>query len=392
MSQVLQKNLKALSALIFSVFALVIIATLPSKAGLKINIGMSKGDVVRILSSKGYSQIKVYDTGFKTGKAYACRNGLKYNIKVDKKGRIKGEAKIGSCRNQVNQEQVRRNLQANGFSRIVIDEQNSNYIALACKGRQRIRLIISQQGELLKRRSIGNCRNSLAPNDVRQVLRDKGYNRIEFIDRQLPRYVAEACFEGRKLELLINQFGEVEKQRRLGRCNPPINANNLVNVMREKGYDRVSIISQNPPRYQLEACAENVRFNVTLNQYGKITERSRVGECNTNVDQKQIVQLLRQEGFTRINIKQRQNGNFRVSACLDGYEKRIKLNRYGELLEEVDGQQCASRSVREVSDNLNGRGFKKAAFYAEACRNGNKIKITLNQYGDDIGRERIGRC
>ena len=372
--------------------AILMFTAAPANANFSLNIGMSKGDVARILVSKGYSQIKVYDTGFKTGKAYACKDGVKYNVKVDHKGRIKGASEIGNCRNTVNEQQVRRNLEANGFTRIVIDEQNSNFIAIGCKGSQRTRLIISQQGQLLQRRNIGQCQDVLAPSDVRQVLRDQGYDRISFTDRQLPRYVAEACLKNRKMELVINRFGKIAQEKRIGRCDPPIDPKNLVNVIRDKGYNRVSVINGEPPRYQVEACTQNVRFEVTLNRFGIITERNRIGQCKAAVDKKQITQLLRDEGFTRININQRQNGNYRIFACYQGYEKRINLSQYGELLEEIDGNACEVRSIKDVRQSLRESGFKSTRFYAEGCRNGNKVRITLNQFGDRIGRERIGTC
>ena len=162
--------------------------------------------------------------------------------------------------------------------------------------------------------------------------------------------------------------------------------------MREKGYDRVFVINENPPRYQVEACSDSTRYEVTLNKYGSITDRQRIGDCNPIVDKQQIAQLLRQEGFTRVNIQQRQNGNFKITACFEGYQKLINLNRYGELLEEVDGKRCTSRSITEITKSLTGRGFKRAKFYAEACRKGRRVRIELDKYGDQIGRERIGNC
>lgn len=378
--------------LVLSLFAFTAMDASKAHAGLNIQIGISKGDIIRILQKNGYSQIQVHDRGFKTGKAYACKDGIKYDVKVDIKGRIKGTVKIGNCRNQVNEMQVRRNLEANGFTRIVIDEQNSNYIAIGCKGSQRTRLIISQQGQLLQRRNIGKCQDVLAPSDVMQVLRDQGYNRIDFKDRQLPRYVAEACLQNRKIELVINRFGNIVQEKRIGRCDPPIDPQNLVNLMRDKGYNRISVINGEPPRYQVEGCAQNVRFEITLNRFGTITERNRIGQCKVDVDKKQITQLLRDEGFTRININQRQNGNYRIFACYQGYEKRIILSQYGELLEEIDGNACEVRSIKDVRQALSESGFKGTKFYAEGCRNGNKVRITLNQFGDRIGRERIGAC
>lgn len=390
--QILKSKLRHLKLILASFLLIAFSLTSPSYAGLNIQFGISKGDITRILLKNGYSQIQVHDKGFKTGRAYACKDGIKYDVKVDVKGRIKGTNKIGNCRNQVTEKLVRRNLEANGFTRIVIDEQNSNYVIVGCKGSQRTRLIISLQGELVQRKNLGKCQDVLEPNDVRQVLREKGYNRIQFTDRQLPRYVAEACFKNRKVELLINRFGEVRDERRIGQCSPPIDGKNLVKVMSEKGYNRVSVINDTPPRYEVEACTKNIRYDITLNQFGNITQSKRIGECNPAVNQKQITQILRQEGFSRINIEKRQNGNYRITACFEGTEKRIRLNRYGELLEEADGQQCMTQSISQIRKTLVDNGFKSPKFYIEACRNGNMLKIEYNQFGDRIGRERMGSC
>ncbi len=147
-------NTNKLNKILIALVASFLIFIPPSNASIKIPFGISSGDITRTLLKNGYSQIQVHDKGFKTGKAYACKDGTKYDVKVDVKGRINGVVKIGSCRNQVAENQVRRNLEANGYSRIVIDEQNSNYVIVGCKGRQRIRLVISLQGELVQRKKL----------------------------------------------------------------------------------------------------------------------------------------------------------------------------------------------------------------------------------------------
>lgn len=372
--------------------AMLIFLVVPASANFSINIGMSRGDVARILVSKGYSQIKVHDTGFKTGKAYACKDGVKYNIKVDYKGRIKAVSEIGSCRNTVTEAQVRKNLEANGFERVVIDEQNNNYVVIGCRQNQRMRLIVSLQGEFLQRKQIGKCLDVLEPNDVRQVLRDKGYNRVRFTDRQLPRYVAEACLNNRKMELVLNRFGQVRSERRLGRCERPLEPGNLIKHVQDKGYNTVTVIKAKPPRYEVEACSKNVLYTVSLDRFGKITKRERLGDCNPLIDKEQITNLLKQEGFTRINIKQGFDGVFTVNSCFQGYIKGIRLSRYGELLEETDGKQCKSRTISQIDDVMKNRGFKNSVFYVETCSKGRKLKITLDNLGDVVARERLGNC
>ena len=388
----MNKALKLAAAGILSVFVALQADERPANAQINIQIGVSTADATRVMLNNGFSQIQIYEKGFKSVRAKACKDGIQYRVQVDRRKRIKSAVEIGSCRNEVTVAQVQRNLKANGYSRVLIDEQNGNYVAIGCKDGRRTRIVLTRQGQVKQRRNIGRCEEALQPTDVAELLRRQGYNRIFFTDRQLPRYVAEACLKNRRSELVLNRFGEIRSEKRIGRCDPPIDPRNLARVLEDKGYDRVEIIDAELPRYQAEACQNNQRFNVVLNRFGEVIDRSSIGKCRSSLDRKEIANILANEGFTRINVKENSRGGFNITACLDGRQKIVRLTRYGELAEENDGGLCESRSVREVSENLQGRGLKKLEFYAEGCRNGRKIRIQLNEFGDRIGRERIGNC
>jgi len=184
-----------------------------AKAQFTISIGISAAKATRAMVSMGYTQIQIVRKGFKTVRAHACQNGVRYAVRVDHKYNVQNTEKIGVCRNTVPIENIQQNLEKQGYTRVVMENQNGNYVAIACQGDQRVRIVFSQQGRVLKRRAIGVCEKILEPNDIRRLLRDAGYNRINFTDRQLPWYVAEACLDNTRFELLLTRYGDVRKQQ-----------------------------------------------------------------------------------------------------------------------------------------------------------------------------------
>lgn len=364
----------------------------PAQAQFTLEIGMSRDKAVRKMVDQGYTQIEVTRKGMTTLSANACLNGLRYEVRVSDGYRIRNQKEIGVCRRAVTAASIEQNLTNKGFTRIVIDNQNGNLVAIACRNENRVRITYSRQGEVLQRRKIGTCEEIFQPNDVRKVLRDAGYNRIKFTDRQLPWYKAEACRNGNRLELLLTRFGDIRKRTRIGDCSRPINPDQLNAVLEEKGYNRVEILNRRPPIYQVAACFNADRVDLEVDRFGTVVGRKVIGRCAAQMEQQQIVDLLRKEGFRRIEVSKRSNGSFDISACFEGREKFATLSQFGELLSERDGERCRSRSLADISKSMTSRGFSEVEFFTEACRNGRKFRIKLDRRGDRIGRERIGSC
>jgi len=382
----------SLQILSLSVLFFLLLSTFTAMAQISIQIGISRDKAVRTMVANGYEQIKILDKGFKTVKAQACLNGSLHVVRIDSKYRVKKLQRLGACRNRVSIGALEKNLENSGYTRIVMERQNGNFVAIACRNEARFRITYTSQGELLQRRNIGQCEAIFEPNDVRKVLRDKGYNRIRFTDRRLPWYTAQACNRKTKYELLLTRYGDIRKSTKIGNCAPPVNPNKLAAFLNKRGYDRVEIIDKKLPTYRAAACSKNDRVELDLNRYGAITSRQVIGKCTQRMQEQEIARLLRREGFSRIKVARASNGNFEVSSCYQGYEKFATLSAYGELLFERDGKRCAARNLRQVNKNLSDRGFRNLEYYAEGCRKGKRIRITLDKNGDRIGRENLGNC
>lgn len=362
------------------------------QAQINLEIGISAAKAIRAMQNQGYRQIQIVRKGFATVEAEACKDGKRYRVRVADGYRVRNTQELGFCRNTVPVEAIEQNLLKRGYTRIVTENQNEKYVMLACQGNTRVRLVFSRQGQLLQERRVGQCRQELEPNDIRQVLRDQGYNRIKFTDRQLPRYVAEACLDGRRYELAINRFGEVRNRNRIGRCAKPINPAQLSQLLGDKGFDRIEIINDAPPVFTARACNNADRVALEIDRFGTIISRRVVGACRAEIGEEEIVNLLSKEGFRRISVDRNRRGEFEVEACLSGKRKLATLSKYGELLEETDAGDCEARSVKDIHDRLKNRNFDDLVFYVEGCRNGRKIRFTYDQFGDRIGRERLGGC
>ena len=376
---------------VFLIFGSLAIPT-QSAAQFSIEIGISRDKAVRAMLDRGYSQINVVRKGFKTVRAEACLNGTKYLVRVDHRYNISNQQKLGFCRGTVTAEALEQHLINSGYERVVIERQNGRFIAIGCRDGVRTRITYSAQGERIQQRNIGQCEDIFQPNDVRKVLRDAGYNRIKFIDRQLPWYRAEACINRSKVELLLTRYGQIRRSTPIGTCAPELRPDNIIPYLEEKGYYQVRIIDDRLPQYNVAACLNNNRFDLEVGRYGKISNRKVIGKCQNAMNSNEIVELLRAEGFKRIKVEQNPSGGFDISACLEGYQKFATLSRFGELISERDGDRCKSRRVSEIHRDLKEKGFRNVQFYSESCRRGRKIRISYNSAGHEVGRERLGGC
>ena len=60
--------------------------------------------------------------------------------------------------------------------------------------------------------------NAHSPYEVRQMLRDHGYYRINFTDRVLPTYQLNACKRNKRFHLHVNYYGDITRRERIGWC------------------------------------------------------------------------------------------------------------------------------------------------------------------------------
>jgi hypothetical protein len=377
-------------------FALALLFTLaaftPATAQISIQLGGSDADMKAMLAAQGYDRIDVVDRGLSSTTFQACRGADRFQFKVYWDGRISTPNRIGGCRVFVTAADVNRTLLAQGYERINLEEQQQGWVAIACAGGSRVRIDVSQFGDLSPPRTLGPCQRELGPTDVAAVLERQGYDRIEFTQRQPPRYVLQACLQSDRFELVVDTLGNVVQRRPVGACDAPVNPYDLPTYLADRGFDRAKVIDARPPRYRVEACRGRDKVELVVSRYGRVLDEVRIGRCSPPVSIGELTAIMAKQGYSNISIADNGEDGYVAVACLDERRNELIMSRFGEVLKERDLGRCASLTVEEVLRSVAKDGWRGSTVYVEGCRQGRRLRLQLNEYGEEVSRERIGRC
>jgi len=380
------------AALVILAVAFLSLSNTQAVAQFKVELGGNQAEIKEKLIAQGYTRIDFVGRGFTKHRVEACRKGIRYNFKVDWRGKTNKMRKIGKCRMMITIEQVRDILRDRGYRRINLEDQSGSYVAVACAGSDRYRIEVNVYGDIRKERRLGRCRKELSPSDIEVNLKQQGYERIEFTDRQLPRYVALACRDRRKYELVINRHGEVRDSRDIGRCRRAIDPLKIPELLAAKGYDRIRVIDNQLPRYVADACKKKRRYEVTLNRMGRITDTVAIGRCQRPLSRFQLLSYMSEQGFSRVRIRAETGDSYDVEGCIDGDRYRFTLSVYGNLQDEKKMGKCTSKTTFDVFDQYRKQGFNQLTNTITGCKNGKKYRFQVNEFGDHLDTQTIGDC
>lgn len=362
-----------------------------SLAQIQLQLGGDEAQLKAMLTRRGYNRIETKQMKVLESEFYGCKDGIRYIIDVKWNGSIK-ETRVGKCRIQRSKEAIAAELKRQGYERISFEDRGGKFLVIACKGNVRSRLEVNNFGDIVRKRRIGRCEKILSPTDITVQLEEKGYNRIKFIDRQLPIYVADVCEGRKKLRLEINSFGEIKGSENIGSCRRPIRVENLVSVLEEKGYKNVVVTRDRLPRYQAIACRGDNKVEVTVNRYGQIIDEYRTGRCERAFTIEELETAMRDQGYKRINIKRDGRDTFIAMGCLDGRLNEIKLTKFGKLISRKERGGCDSPKMHKLADILRGRGMRELEFSVTACQRGRKKQIIFDEYANRISEKELGGC
>lgn len=357
-----------------------------------IQLGGSDAEIKARLSAQGYDRIDIVDRGLSSSTYHVCYGRQRIEFKVYWDGRTGGRKVIGGCRLMVSIDQARNILARQGFERINIEDRGGAYLAIACRGPQRLRVRISYQGDIGDQRQLGSCAEELSPTDITAQLEREGYDRIRFTDRQLPKYVATACNGPQQLELAFDRFGREVSRKEIGRCRGPVAPVDLLDILADLGFKQIRVTDPNLPRYKAEACRGKQRLEITLNRFGEVTDQVRLGDCRDAITKRQLERTLARQGYRQVRVADNGRDGFVASGCLNDRRTELTVSRFGEVVHERGLGPCRSLTVEEVRRQLSGDGFDSIEFYAEACRRGRKLQLQIDDYGQIEERDRIGRC
>ena len=289
------------------------------QAQIQFEIGGNTREIVRFLERQGYTDVEVTKQKISRINGEACRDGIKYVLKLRRNGTLRSKEEIGKCRRTVSLEGAQRILADDGFRRIQLQPQGRGFAGQVCKNGNRFNVSMTRFGDVRRIDPAGRCRReALTPKQIRDRLRDEGYDRIRFTDRELPRYVAEVCRGTERLELVLNRRGRIRDERRIGRCPAPINPRDIANVLNKAGFNRIKVTDNKLPRYVAQACRGANRIEITLNRYGEIRDEKPIGKCRTRIDPRNIANLLSKRGYTRIEIIDNKLVTVSAGLCAEG--------------------------------------------------------------------------
>jgi len=369
------------------------------KVQLKLPFGMSARKVRRILGRDGYNEIVITYIGIIDAKADACRKGVRYRVKVRANGSYEYRNEIGKCQDQIKAADVRGIIRKEGFRRIDIrDDGKVPYIASGCRQGERYSISVSEFGDVKIGRSLGSCRTrGISADALRASLRKDGYDRIKFVETKRRRFIVEACRNGRRLRLDIanDRDGTINDRQRIGRCATAIRARDLDDVLIKAGYDRIDIVDDKLPRYKAEACRGNDRMRVALNRWGERVNERRIGNCRPPATVASLTEDLRNNArrFKGISVRIGRRYPFVADVCDNGQRRALYFSKFGQIEGKKDTGRCDSPRLEAVLGKLRDRGFRDLEIYIEGCRrSGRRIRVKIDEYGNRIDRERIGRC
>ena len=364
-------------------------------AQLKLSIGLSKDDASQLLFQNGYRKIRVTRETFKNVHAEACLRGLRYQVKVRRlSGKVIRGDQIGRCRPTVDAQQVAAILRRQGLDKIsVAPISRGRFIAKACDFDLRVRLDVDPFGEILQRAVTGRCQRGPNIAEIRRQLRQDGFTKIRIVNKNQGRLVAEACFEGDKFRLRLAAGGRIKRRTIIGSCARPIGPRNIAKRLRDLGYRQIKVIDNQLPVYQAEACRQNSLLRIRMNRFGEVISTSRLGQCSPPLTRQQVVAMLQQRGANRVEILSSNSRGFRAAACYRLERREYRIDPYGAILNRAVVGRCPQAPrLNSVLKDFRSRGIRNLRIYVEGCRKGRRLQIELNQYGDEINRQRIGRC
>ena len=289
-------------------------------------------------------------------------------------------------------DRIARQLTDQGYRRVVVtDAELPRYGAEACRDNDRVRLVMNRRGRIRSERIIGKCERQFDPDNMTAVLEKKGYDRIKAVETRRPPYIANACKGADKMEIVIGRFGRLRDERRIGPCATPIDPAKMANVLSKEGFDRVRVLRSNRTPYLAEACKGTTLVELTVGRYGKIRKEERVGRCASPATEASLQEKLEGDGYLNINLARKNNG-WRAEVCREENKMAIRFDAYGDVVRERNIGECKSQTVLDVLKNLENRGAKKTSMQIVGCFKGTQYRWMFDRLGNRTGRERLGGC
>ena len=154
----------------------------------------------------------------------------------------------------------------------------------------------------------------------------------------------------------------------LASLNAPAEAQDLINALRQQGYSQIKITKQTFSKVNFEACQDGIRYQVKMTSVGRVRSKTKIGECRRpGLSVEQVRRRLREEGYNRIKFTDSELPRYVAEACRRDRRVELVLSRRGEIRDSRRIGRCAPPiDPRDIARVLRDRGYSQ-------------IKVTDNQ-------------
>lgn len=361
-------------------------------AQLKLEFGVSDATVLRSLNHQGYDDIDITYRGLTKARVEACKNGVRYRMEIKPSGEIQNRDRIGDCREPIGRAAAADILRRQGFRDIRVGQTDQGFAAVACQGRLRFRVAMDRFGSIERRQELGPCGGALSREEIEAYLRSLGYDRVRVTDTRPPRLLAEACRDDNRLALRLSGNADVLDENRIGRCEPPIRADDIPALLGRRGYDRVEVIDDRPPRYRVQACRSENHVELVLDRYGDTLDERQIGRCREPLTRQELVDKLHGLGYGRIQVVTREGREYVAEVCQNGRLFRMTFTLYGATTGEQEVGDCPDAPIQDIVKRFEDTGLSQVTPVIEGCRRGARLRIELDRYGAPVETRVMGVC
>ena len=186
----------------------------------------------------------------------------------------------------------------------------------------------------------------------------------------------------------------------------------IAEKLEAEGYTQIEFQGRRLFGYVVNACQGGRLYRLSFDPLTVQRSKRVAGDCPTNapvgrpLSPEEVELVLRDEGYYRIRMTDRQLPGYAATACFDNREFQLSINRRGEIRDRRDVGACrgpaggGSTTVEDVRQKLRALGFSQIQMISrdlpptrvEACKSGRKYAIRLDRRGEIVSREFQGSC
>lgn len=363
--------------------------------GINLEFNRSPASAINMLEQRGFTEVKVINRRLLALDIEACREGVRYSFKLRLDGQIYDDRRISSCTKQLTEIEVRKIAEDTGFQQINVTEVANGFRVTGCRpgNNRREQFTINRAGKVLENRVLGVCRERLTFDRIEDELKQRGFDRIRLISDQDDAYVIRACQDGRKIQFKVGLDGRVLDSGITGECPNQIDVADIVPIIKNEGFDRIVVKDKELPRYLVEACREQRRYEITMNRYGEFAEPLVIGKCRPVMSNDLLTERLVLEGLYNVKIENGRRARFLATACYAQRKFEIDYSAFGDLLGEREIGNCRRMTASEMRETAKVRGATQIETQLKACHEGSQVLYVLDREGVFVARKQSGsRC